>query len=218
MSLFFMHITKTAGGTIKRLLREADIGAQFHYPGEDNFSAGFAYPDDCPVVYGHYRFGAHQLMKSEPKYGCFVREPIARTVSHFHHLKNVAKIPVGDRAREHQTIDVFLQNTKSMDMDNLQTRMLSGIGRDVGYDKLDESALELAVENLKKYFVFIGVFEDLHASVDQLGEIFPTLNPDLPHVNKGKYTEDMSAAVRAEVVARNEFDLRLYEEVLKMKA
>jgi len=217
--IFFIHVTKTAGGSIKRMLREGSINAQFHYPKEEGYEKEFNYPKDLDVIYGHYRFGAHEKMGVDANYACFVREPIARTVSHFYHLKNVAKNAVGDRAREFKDVGTFLANTKNMDLDNLQTRMLSGIGRDVGYQKLDQSAADLAISNLEKHFCFIGIFENLDGSINRLNQLFPALEGRLPpHVNKGKYEHETDDETLDLIKVHNQFDAQVYAAALSLSS
>lgn len=215
--LFFIHVTKTAGGTIKKMLREGDLNIQFHYPGEHGFSKDFSYSDDFDAIYGHYRFGAHEIMGVDPNYACFVRNPFSRTVSHFYHLKNVAKNAAGDKARQFGDIGSFLSNTKSMDLDNLQTRMISGIGRDIGYQKLDQLAADLAIDNLRRYFRFIGVFEDLASSIDRLNALLPGLKGSLaPHVNKGSYSDGLSEESIELINLHNSLDMQVYDEAVRL--
>lgn len=216
--LFFIHVTKTAGGTLKRMIRESGMHVQFHYPGEDGFSRNFAYAPDVEMIYGHFRFGTHAMMGADPNYACFVRDPVERAISHFHHLKNVAKNHAGERARKFGDIGTFLRQTRNLDLDNLQTRMLSGIGRDLKYKELDQSAVDRAVENLTQHFRFIGVFEALEASLDALGELFPSLagHAGLPHVNKGNYAADIDAETLALLQDHTRLDQQVYTEAVRL--
>ena len=211
MTLFFMHITKTAGGTIKSMLRDARAGVRFHYPNEKTYDPDLRYSLATNILYGHYIFGAHKAMGQAPNYAGFLRDPVARAVSHFHHLHNVDKGRLGALARQHGGIEDFVANARHWEMDNFQTRVISGIGNDVKYGKLTPADLKLAMDNLDRYFRVIGIFEDLKASLIRLQGFVPEISQNLPHVNKGKYKKDLPASTTEKLAELNRYDQILYD-------
>ena len=211
MTLFFMHNTKTAGGTIKALIRERCKGVVFHYPNESSFDPSFRYSFATNILYGHYIYGAHEKMGQVPNYACFLRNPIHRTISHFQHLRNVEQGRLGSLARQHNKIDAFIANTQHWEMDNFQTRIISGVGNDIPFGKLDASHLKKAMDNLDANFRFIGIFEDLQNSLVRLQGFLPEISGKLPHVNKGKYDRDDSKHPTELIKNINKFDKVLYD-------
>ncbi len=211
MTLFFMHITKTAGGTIKSMFRDCGVPVQFHYPGEAGFHPQFGYSFATPILYGHYIYGAHDRMGLAPNYACFLRDPIARALSHFHHLHNVDKSHLGDLARQHKTIEAYADQARHWEMDNFQTRVISGVGNDVKFRQMTHAHLRLAMENLDAHFRYIGIFEDLKGSLSRLQGFVPELADKLPHVNKGKYERKIADGTLDKLCDLHRFDLILYD-------
>ena len=216
MTLFFMHITKTAGGTLKSMLRDANAGVVFHYPNEKTFDHDFRYSFATNVLYGHYIFGAHRQMGQVPNYACFLRNPIDRTISHFHHLHNVDQGRLGALARQHGNITEFVQNTQHWEMDNFQTRVISGVGNDVKFGQLTPLHLKQAMDNLESHFRFIGIFEKLEESLIHLRDLIPEVSGKLPHVNKGKYKKSENTKVLSKLHRLNGFDAVLYDFALAL--
>jgi len=198
------------------MFRESNLDVQFHYPREEGFDRNFHYDPKRVAVYGHYRFGMHKNMGVTPRYACFVRHPTDRVISHFYHLRNVDRSPAGDAMRKFDTLENMLENTTSPAFDNLQTRMISGVGHNVGFGRLGTDVLDQAIVNLKTNFDFIGVFEDFLGSIDRLRKVFPALTPEPFHVNKGKYNRQISSETLAKIKDMNQLDQHLYEIAVKL--
>lgn len=214
MTLFFMHVTKTAGGTVKEMLRNSRCDVLFHYSTDPGFSREFQYkPHD--VIYGHYLFGAHEKMGLPPKYACFFRDPVARVISHFNHLKNVDSGRIGDMARAHGSVEAFLSDARHWEMDNMMCRMLTGYGpKEIPFGGVNRAVYDLARRNMHDYFEFVGIFEDLHDSLKRLKRIIPGLNMShVPTVNRGRYKPE-SQAVEAAIRESNTYDMMLYEDAV----
>jgi hypothetical protein len=216
-----MHITKTAGGSLKELLRNAadngeDIG--FHYPSEPDFRREFDYDSLPRILFGHYVFGAHERADAPPKYGCFVREPIARTFSHYHHLKNNDKGQVGNRLRSFDNIDTYLRAGKHWEFDNFLCRTISGVANQARFGDVGYNVYERARQHLRWQFEFIGVFEQMDESLRQLQKIVPSIETKLPTVNKGDYNSDIPDETMRILRALNSYDEMLYEEACELFA
>ncbi|MEM7241918.1 MAG: sulfotransferase family 2 domain-containing protein [Pseudomonadota bacterium] len=211
MTLFFMHITKTAGGTIKAMLRDCQVAVRFHYPNENTYTPDFRYSFATNVLYGHYIYGAHAHMGQIPNYACFLRDPINRTISHFHHLHNVEQGRLGALARAHGDIGAFVTKANHWEMDNFQTRVIAGIGNDVKFGQLTPMHLKQAMDNLEAHFRFIGIFEDLQNSLHRLQGLLPEIKGNLPHVNKGAYEKDIPPDQLQLLRRINHFDQVLYD-------
>lgn len=213
-----MHITKTAGGSLKDALRRSQEDVIFHYPDEEGFQRNFAYEAKPKVLFGHYIFGAHRALKAEPKYACFLRDPIARTISHFHHLRNNDRSPIGDKTREFETIDAYLQDAQHWEFDNFLCRVISGTANKVKYGDVGRNVYVEARDNLRKHFEYIGLFEDMSGSLDRLRKIMPSLPADLGSVNKGSYEKNIPAETARIVREFTVFDQLLYQDAVEMLA
>jgi hypothetical protein len=214
--IYFLHITKTAGGSIKEAFRNSDVAVQFHYRGQDGFKQYFNYAENVEVVFGHYIFGAHNFAETPPTYACFVREPVARTLSHYHHLKNNDRGPVGEKVRSFEDIDTTLLQMKHWEFDNFLCRIISGIGKEVKFGDVGFNTYELARRNLKNHFEFIGIFEEMRESLVRLNRKFPSLGLDLGTVNLGKYDKVIPEKTRELLIRLNRFDELLYQDALKL--
>jgi Sulfotransferase family len=216
--LYFMHITKTAGGSLKETLRKSKETVKFHYPEEPGFKRYFSYPKETDIVFGHYIFGAHSIADMPPNYACFVRDPVARTFSHYHHLKNNDKGPIGNSVRTFDTIDLALSNMKHWEFDNFLCRLISGVGATAKFGDVGFNTYEAARKNLKFHFRYIGVFEAMDASIKRLNKLIPSLGMDLPTVNLGDYKREIPAVTRELLIRLNRYDELLYQDAVELAA
>ena len=213
-----MHITKTAGGSLKETLRKSSEAVKFHYPEEPGFKKYFTYPTDTSIVFGHYIFGAHTMADLPPNYACFVRDPIARAFSHYHHLKNNDKGPIGNQIRTFEDINSVLSNMKHWEFDNFLCRLISGVGAQAKFGDVGFNTYEAARRNLKFHFRFIGVFEAMAESIKRLNKLIPSLGMTLPTVNLGDYEREIPAPTRELLVRLNRYDELLYQDAVALAA
>lgn len=214
--LFFMHITKTAGGSLKEALRQSDADVLFHYNTDVGFKRHFNYSQNPEIIFGHYFFGVHEKMDRPPRYACFLREPIARTISHFHHLKNNDRGPIGERLRSFEDIDTFILQARHWEFDNFLCRLISGVGNEVKFGEVGFNVYQKARQNLRWHFEFIGIFEQMTESMERLKVMIPSLSIELPTVNKGAYEKEIPAETTRIVTALNRFDQLLYQDALAL--
>ena len=120
------------------------------------------------LLFGHMPDDVHEEVGygDDPRYLCFMRHPIARTISHYYHLRNVDKNPVGDKIRESKNIDDFFLNYQHWEFKNFMTGMISGFGKKaVGRE---QEAFEIAKGNLDKNFDFVGFHKYFSFSMRKL--------------------------------------------------
>jgi hypothetical protein len=216
-TLFFMHITKTAGGSVKEMLKQSKADVIFHYAEEPTFKRWFWYRPAPEIIYGHFPWGVHERAQLPARYAAFFREPISRCISHYHHLRDVDFVnPAGDFARKFRDFSDFIRNSKRWDFDNFMCRLVSGISEAPRYGKVTQSVLDTALENLNRDFDFIGIFERLPESVARLNKIVPSLNAKIPSVNVGAYQRDIPDEFREAADEANRYDAILYQEAVKL--
>lgn len=219
MTLFFMHLTKTAGGSLKELLRDAARGGDdilFYYADEPGFRPHFDYDRFPRVMFGHYTYGVHENAELPANYACFLREPVARTISHYHHLKNNDYSPIGKRLRNFESMEQYLKYSKHWEFDNFLTRSISGVINQVRHGDVGYNIYEKARYNLRCNFSYIGIFERMQESLKRLKPVIPKISQKLPSVNVGNYSKTTSAEELRLLRSLNRFDELLYEEALAL--
>jgi Galactose-3-O-sulfotransferase len=243
--LLFLHVPKTAGTTLARLLyseSEASstargdewlVESKAHYfhgmltladsalaqfmrtgnaPSPDVVEA--MNRDDVHTIAGHFSFGLHRLLRRPARYVTFLRDPVDRMISLYHHVReypDAAGFPRGllmdDLSLERFATDLHLEET-----DNDQTRRVSGLDPPAG--QCSESMLEAARENIREHFLLVGTSERFDESWLLLCRRLswsPRLYvPSL--VNRGRPDRnDIPAGVGETIAERNSLDLALYE-------
>jgi hypothetical protein len=164
--LLFVHIPKTAGTTLINLL-ERNYGAAYQHgglqKGEDRLPDESQYPEVAKKLatkagFGaHMPYGLHAAINRPCIYMSFLREPLARTVSHYNFL--IRNRP--DLAS--QSIIQFFQEGNPSRRE-MQTRFLAG--RDaMSKDEIGEAELEAAKRTLRENIDLLGIVERFDESI-----------------------------------------------------
>ena len=181
----FVHIPKTAGGTVSAMLSAAYSQAGLHNAG--NYMRG---PEKCEqklskkdgawqswhrrggmISVGHVPYGLFRRhLPDDARYMTFLREPVDRVVSHFHrHIardpSRSPKIKTGPTTRaKADSLEQALVELRLPHLSNLATRFLCD---DPVPAVLPPSALDEAKANLER-FMFVGIQERFDESVERL--------------------------------------------------
>jgi len=210
----FVHIPKTAGGTLANMLGRAytrsafcDGGNAFLDPAKavNKISRGPGgwerwCRDGGRVVAGHIPYGMfREHLPADTRYVSLLRDPIDRVVSHYHAHK-----------RALGSLEEALEQAPP-ELTNLATRMLSGTVSTAG--PLTPSDLEGAQANLRR-FAFVGLQDRFDESVVLLQRMLG-LRP-VPYLSRHVSSDRREIPVlteeqRARVRARNELDVELFE-------
>ena len=232
--LAFVHIPKTAGGTVINMLAAAYSRAALHDAG--NYMTG---PDGSArklarraggwqvwerrggrVTAGHVPYGVYrEFLPRGTRYITFLREPVDRVVTHYYnHVRQ--KGPGSDPTPVEQpgAVDPRIRTAsmaEAFDMRlpvlcNLATRFLCGHPSTA--EDLPDSALEDAKANLRD-FVFVGLqhrFEESIVLLQRMLGLEPTSYVNR-HVSVGRpLVEDIREEERQLIVEHNRLDLELY--------
>jgi hypothetical protein len=231
--LALVHVPKTAGTTLTKLMRHHYRGGRFLTSG--NIFSRFEDVEaklhelrakrHIAALAGHFTFGLAQRELPPARYLTILRDPIERTLSHYSFL--VQPRPGRARAAGPAIMPAWLPPPpaglsleealadRGYIPDNLQTRMLCGLVSP--YDPLPPDALEQAKLNLSERFAYVGTTE-------RFDEFLALLNLELgwPTVAYNSYRVHRTRPRRESLVAgdvqvleeRNALDLELYAHAI----
>ena len=215
--LVFIHLTKTAGGTLKDVVKS-----------EPSFSPLFVYnPQDWQqydrskhnVIYGHpdtWLYGniGKSLDASGDRFAyiTFLRHPITRTISHFYHLVNVDEGHVGARLRSYKDINEFFSSGDyHWEFNNYYCKVFS-THKNLRDNDDFEQRVDEARDNIQSNLSFIGFQEYMSLSLLTLNSILDKNLKITSQVNIGDYSyQGITKETFKKIVLLNEHDLKLYK-------
>ncbi len=178
--IVFIHVPKTAGTTLKTILRlqhpdllvrnvgnvlkDYDKALEYVQRAGQRVSAD---PRNFALK-AHMPFGFHRYFPPDARYITFLRDPIERAISNYYHeaRKLIQRDQVPLLARPEDILA-----SKRPHLDNLQTRFLSGAENPFTVAATND-LLEHAKENLRDRFTFVGITERFDESLLVLNAIF----------------------------------------------
>jgi hypothetical protein len=163
------------------------------------------------LVYGHHEYGIHRVLHGKTAYFTFLRNPIERVVSLYRFIQRYPEHHLHDTLQG-RDIDIGLREViakrTSLEFENGQTRMLSGLVKESDANRLFEES----VRNIAERFCLVGTVERfdesllLLARATRLRWLFYERRNAAPSRCKGPDAETVKA-----IRAANAADIRLYE-------
>ena len=233
----FIHVPKTAGTTVRSVIRTSEPGDRSQRPGPNVFKgAGGADPktlerlrdaphtlrlDGVRVLLGHQPFGISEYLERafperEFRYFTFLRDPVERSVSHyFEVLRQPRRVfedgEPGDELAPLPPGTTFHDAMKAGYLhDNLQTRMLSGVEP---FGPVTDDMLERAKRNVRDRFALVGLTERLDESLvlakQRLGFRSILVASQRVNTNRPRGSE-VPEEVRGAAERHNRYDIELY--------
>jgi hypothetical protein len=202
--VIFMHIPKTAGNTMLKILyKQYEWGTEIHstYPFEELPKMGLPNSNKC--IIGHNQFGIHRNLNRPFQYITFLRNPVERVISEYYFT-----LPY-----HHLSFEKYLDfgyDYKNYNPNEMQTRWATG---------QNTINLELAKSNLSTYFPIIGITERFAESVFLMKKQFgwgdisyqkQNITPNRPSV------KEIELNIIDKILKRNTFDLQLYQWATKL--
>lgn len=228
-TLIFLHIPKTAGQTLHTIIEKQyntnqvfSIGRNTQERIEEFKQLSEEERKNIRVLKGHMLFGMHEFMAQPCTYITFLRDPIERIISSYyyvlrepnHYLHNLV-------ISKQMSLKDFVSSGISTDLDNGQTRRLSGVSagrllgsKNITFGNCDPSLLKIAKENLLNYFSVVGISEKFDESLLWFKQTLDWNNCFYVRKNvtiNRPLNQDISEDALDEIRKHNQLDLELYQ-------
>ncbi len=230
-TLLFLHVGKTAGATVRRVLRRQyprakvrELRAPSAEPGRLRRESAVAHFAQLPeaerarprLILGHFTFGLHEHVPRQSTYVTLLREPTALVLSQYQHVRRHEGHLLHEEAKAYPTIDSYIRSGVSLEMDNSQTRAFAG-DTTTPFGACTPAMLDLAKEHLERSFAVVGLTERFDESLLLMRRAFGwrdvryvALNVDPYRDRRDEPTEEALALIRR----HNALDLDLYRWAL----
>ncbi len=214
--LVFVHIPKTAGTTLHKILSHNFPRKKIHIHHDSDGSATaelaeFLLKRDIRLVMGHQSVGLHRFIP-EVRYVTCLREPIARLRSHYQHAKGDPSHYLHDAIISRDLdFDDYVTSGLSGELSNGMTRMLAGV-EDFNRTSLPPDTLEGAKKNLSELFLPIVFTESFDPCILNLAdsENWPTPYYIRRKVGKSGHSWPPEPPHESVILA-NSLDIELFE-------
>lgn len=174
--ILFLHIPKTAGKTFSELLlrKFGNRKSISLNPSEIEYYLSFdnqyfndiinefnSNKEETKVIFGHFKFGLHQKLKTNFDYLTFLREPYKHYISMYNHFLKDDHF-LGYQENTYRDLNRFMELQITH---NLQCYLISGIENHQDIFNQPQKVLETAKANLQTHFTFIGITERFDESM-----------------------------------------------------
>jgi len=211
--LAFVHIPKTAGTTLHKILVHQYPKSRVFIHHDTNGPPDAALAETisksgAELIVGHFSVGLHHHLPGLRYITC-LRDPVSRIASHYRHAHHDPTHYLHQAARS-MTLAGYAACGRSGELDNGMTRMLAGMS-DFHHDPVDESVYQRALHHLETYFDAIVLTEQFDASILLAAERLHWPTPWYVKRKQGRGGKpSISPESHAAITAANEFDIRLH--------
>jgi hypothetical protein len=211
--IIFVHLPKTAGSTLVRIIERQYPAKSILRLYESDFGNELAAipsseMDRLSVILGHFYFGAHAFSSRPVRYITLLRDPVERIISHYYYVRQSPKHYFYDSARK-MSMAKFVEYCS----DNDQTRQLAGRCGVPSLGTSSDELLNVAKGNLTKYFPVVGITEEFDRSLILMKQVFGWNYPVYTSQNvtrnrptRKELPQDVLEAIRK----HNELDMDVY--------
>ena len=225
MTFLISHIPKTAGTSLKSLVSKHNPDSVLIYGNELSignpnieFISKFRAKASPSLVMGHFSYGAHRLLGTQPKYITMLRDPIERVISLYYFLKNVENIPFNTIFNQNISLENFASKEDSEQVNNHMCRIISGVPPEMGMNLNEKWLLNLAIHNLHTHFVLIGTVDESDRFINALSKLLNWPDSKLPKNNMTPNKDMRISSNAVEIIKkRNSLDIQLYEYVKQLE-
>lgn len=214
--IVYTHIPKCAGTSVVRLLKQW-FGESYHKLNQDE-SRDIVLPrvatqdengnwlPNVKCVHGHFNhgrgYGLPYFYPEIDQYFTILRDPFDVVCSMYFFVKG--RSIRGEFWFRGEQVDI---------RDQFPT--VEHYVNSYPYWLFDHLPQDVTIENyerkLRERFVYIGVFEDLNTSIENLGKIFDMPKCDMPHMNESNYDEFVPESLREKFYSDYPLLKRIYD-------
>ncbi|MEO0373871.1 MAG: sulfotransferase family 2 domain-containing protein [Cyanobacteria bacterium P01_A01_bin.17] len=225
--IVFSHIPKTAGTTLRHIIQyqfhPSEVFEFYRYNQllDKGISKFINLPDrkkeKIRFISGHLGFGLHSLFPDCCSYITVLRHPIDRILSYYSHLIRTGKESVKGKAIEDFVLSFGgVRNSMVCNLAGYTFRaQMNDPSLALEQVRYSPRTLELAIENLKRYFSVVGILEQFDETCLLLQKV---LGWDIPigHLKSNRASrraklEEIPEQTLGLLRKHNELDLQLYE-------
>jgi hypothetical protein len=170
--LIFLHIPKAAGSTLRRIIeKQYEPSTIFtipsFYSSKEEFRQVAEFQlKEIKVLKGHMFFGLHEVLPKPSTYITLLRDPVERIISHYYYvLRNPSHYLYKDVKSKNMSLKEYASSGLSVELDNGQTRLISGFNFPDHSQPASQEMLEVAKQNLKLHFAVVGIAEEFNKTL-----------------------------------------------------
>lgn len=231
--IFFIHIPKSAGTSLIRIFASNIYFNKFFavYPTRNTHPKEFLenYPEmlksisvrrlrRLKIIGGHFNYGVHHHLNATSNYITILRNPVDRVISEYYYMKQKGFYHQSLIFNETLSLKNYLYHQETYYLNNLQTRLISGMPYRKGKEEVDDEMYKAALNNLKK-FLAVGITERFVESLAlfaiNLGWKRIPVNIK-KNVNYDKLFIDVDGETLDEIRKREKHDIKLYDEGIRL--
>jgi Galactose-3-O-sulfotransferase len=221
-SVIFLHLPKTAGTTLNRLI-------EWEYPLTEMYSVdpvlfewSYARLRNLPekrlrktrIFKGHMLFGLHEVLPQPATYITVLRNPVDRVLSAYYFMRGYKLHPLYWKLRrEKWTLEEYVERTTR---DNVQCKIVANAAY---HEPCTQEILDRALEHLGRYFSVVGLSERFEESLALMKLRFGWQLKSYSAFNVTRSRpkrQDLPQASLDLIAERNRFDVALYKHATKL--
>lgn len=225
--VIFLHIGKTAGTTLRQILRRQYSPAETllirsrplrserpeDRPTRESTIGYFASLPESErgrpsLILGHTIFGIHRYVPHPAAYFTLLRDPVGLTISQFSYVARNPNHPLHGAA-SFRSLEAYVTSGVTLEADNSQTRAIAG-DTTTPFGGCTDEMLALAKSNIEEHFSVVGLVERFDESLLLLQRAFRWRRPYYVRANVTGKKEPVTAAVQALIRNQNGLDIELY--------
>jgi hypothetical protein len=224
-TLIFLHIGKTAGTSLRRILHRRFKASEIlrvetpwrnpeRLRREETLDYFATIPEErrasARLIEGHVIFGIHQRVPRPSTYITLLRDPVALVISQYNFVLRRPRHWLHERVvKEHMDLAGYVRSGIALESDNSQIRALSG-DRTTPFGECTEAMLEEAKRNLEADFSVVGLTERFDESLIFLKRAFGWSNVHYVRANVSPRRDPVAPETIRAIEEQNALDLELY--------
>ena len=151
-AVIFLHIPKTAGTTLLRILDRQyppevvhSFGADAHQSVVEYKALGEETRNKIRLLRGHMAYGLHEYLPNAAGYFTVLREPVARVISYYNFIRRTPDHYLYDEViGKDLSLHALLESGLPLMMNDAQVRLLSGVWGEPEFGEVSLAMLETA--------------------------------------------------------------------------